>query len=149
MRAIPFALLVIIGLAAAAHAAPIKPGCYAIKAASTGKFLSHNGPVPFYAANRTAIDGWERFRLIKAGGLFRIRGTDGRYIASRNAQIFKSGGGMGGLWNVVSVGDKVAFRTPDRVWWLSADGVLDGVVRLMRRRRAWELFTLVPIPSCR
>jgi len=118
-------MLAILPVLAAAPAAPaIDNGCYAIKARSTDRYLSHNNTL-FYRADREAAGAWEKFYIYRVGASSYLLYDSGRQYISSN--------GIGGVgkatrpdaWEVWEIqdlgGGNYAFRSVAHNRWLSAE----------------------------
>lgn len=154
MRFLTLTLLALVSLAATAQAGPVSSGCYAIRANSTGKYISHNGRHSrIYNANRSMARAWEKFKITEKHGRYTIMGDDGITMRFGLIGIVKKDGNA--EWTIVKVGDKYAFSQVQSVAgkgsvtvWLSADKTLDGLLAPRFERHGWELFTLVPTTGC-
>lgn len=148
MRYITSLFLVLLGGVLSAEAAPVKSGCYALKARSTGKYLSHNGAaILVFNANRPKAQGWEKFNVVHiGGGRYSIQGEDLYYLYEVGGAVTKNPRAKT-TWTLRQEGAYVGFNSGGA--WLSADRVLDGVVSAKGAFREWEMWTLVPTSGCK
>ncbi|MCA9540159.1 MAG: membrane dipeptidase [Myxococcales bacterium] len=135
----------------AAGQAPPATGCYALKAESTGKYLTHGG-LPLYNANRTEVKDWERFCVVRThNNTVLIQNEKGAYVSARDGGIVQSAWlpGPWEEWQAESLGgNRFSLKNPKHSAWLSADRVLDGVVTTKGERREWEVWQLEPTNNC-
>jgi microsomal dipeptidase-like Zn-dependent dipeptidase len=145
------ALALLLVLGASPPAPAIENGCYAIKARSTNRYLSHNNTA-FYRADRETIGAWEKFYI------FRISAS--RYLIHDSGRHYLSSDGIGGVgkatrpdaWEVWEISDlgggDYAFRSVAHGRWLSAEAsILWGAVNTKPQRSDWERWGIQGVSS--
>jgi microsomal dipeptidase-like Zn-dependent dipeptidase len=140
-------------LASEVTAQTLQPGCYALWARSTQRYLSHNG-TSYYLATREVVGEWEKFYLRQTGpNTFAIYDTGRQYMSSNGlGSVYKvTAESTWEQWEITPhpLGDW-AIRSVAHNRYLSADAsiFLFGSVGTSPNRDQWERWWIGPTSGC-